>query len=223
MKWLDTPSKVLIFAATIAALTWTVIQIVDWYDRPSEELTALITSSTFYLPPTIETRFSELIARDENSESNVDEMENAELELSNLKECQSQWRIAVQNSGQTTLNEVTLRLPFDCLVKLDYPDKNPESYKTTGTVKIGNLSPQESVFVTCWTYQSDSSYLSKQISIVHQHGIGKVSRMIAVQDTKFGFWGEHPYILAALVFFVTIFIEDKLNNSEKPRSRSKAK
>jgi hypothetical protein len=207
MKWLDTPSKILAFALAIAVFTWTSIQIGDWYERPSEELTAEVSISPFTLPPTVESAML--------SSTNADQQIQSALFW--LKTYDSQWVVTIHNSGQKTLNEVILRLPSSALeelsssalVEIYFGDKRSQVFNSSQTVNIGTLTPGESVKVICWDAtefpQEHFPTLESEISLVHSSGIGKIKRMVTVQDSKLIFIAEHPFII--VLFLLLIFMD----------------
>jgi hypothetical protein len=217
MKWLDTPSKIVAFAVAIVLLTWTVIQIWDWYESPSEELTAVVSISPFTLPPTVESTML----------SSTNDEYRVRSALVWLKSYNSEWIVTVQNSGQKTLNEVILRLQQSGLVELDFADKPPQVFNSSGIVNVGTLAPGESAKVNFWTdYEYPDSltpYIENQISLVHSSGIGKIKKMVTVENSKWLFVAEHPYATMVIIFWIGLFVWSKIENATNPSSSSKKK
>lgn len=217
MKWLDSPTKVLTFAVAIAALTWTVMQIVDRVEQPSEELTAEVSVSPFILPTTLQ---SSMLLTDGN--------QNA---LRDLRDFGSQLFIIIHNSGQKTLSDITLRLPDECLVEAYPKNLSPKVLDWSDEVNIGTMKPGEFVKVVCWSENDDPlheenfstlDYEENGVSLVHSDGIGKVKKMVTVPNTPWITFAEHPYLITIfnisvcwVVLSLMLKISDRIGKTKK--------
>ncbi|GAA4445586.1 hypothetical protein [Novipirellula rosea] len=210
-------------AAIAIGAVLALLQIWDWFTKPSDDLRATATFSEVHLPPTldshlnaVETRLAstELIGElaegtyidDKTEEGKRLAEREAERILRTIRRevptdvpfevsrVSGCYVMEVSNAGNSALSDVQVVVPSARVSELVREDDSNTISITRGVVSVGNLQPREVVKVSVWADSIYSPYSSEGIRLTHSTGVGSVS--IYAAASPFAQWIDRWGIFA---------------------------
>lgn len=208
-------NQLLIALGSIGTFVLALIGAVRWFNTPTTSLVAEVEYSAFKWPPTLDEAVkssfrkaaihSRVPAQLHPRLEEILEMAVADLHMHRLVDrIDSVWFVKIKNDGGVPTSSVSIKFPKLVFADLQKEGLKREVFDWNDLVHLGDLRPQEVVYLTAWGnfgfLESDAS----QIRISHASGLGSV--VVRAPANPVWVWADRNWRFFAWLTFFAIML-----------------